>query len=123
MYEVFESISSATDWQIYVEPDTEYTVTTRFHNLKPADALRRLLGELNCALLPQTNRPVKLFIYRNSVHEATHLIQVARKARPEAARKAIPDELIMRLKPGATASNDALAKGLGTKVVCRLVPP
>ena len=37
--EVLESISSATDWQIYVEPDTEYTVTTRFQNLKPPEAL------------------------------------------------------------------------------------
>src|SRR5947207_3165521 len=112
--------SSATDWQIYVEPDTEYTVTTRFKNLKPPDALRRLLGELNFALLPQTNGPVKLFIYRNSVHEATQLIQVARKPRPEAASKAIPNELIVRLKPGAKESIDALAKRLGAKVVGRL---
>src|SRR5439155_12995895 len=118
--EVLESISSATDWQIYVEPDTEYTVTTRFQNLKPPEALRRLLGELNFALLPQTNGPVKLFIYRNSVHEATQLIQVARKARPEAASKAIPNELIVRLKPGAKESIDALAKRLGAKVVGRL---
>jgi hypothetical protein len=63
--EVLESISTATGWQVYVEPDTEYTVTTRFQNLKPPDALRRLLGELNFALLPQTNGPVRLFIYRN----------------------------------------------------------
>src|SRR5213595_2781581 len=117
--EVLESISSATGWQIYLEPDTEYTVTTRFHNLKPPDALRRLLGELNFALLPQTNGPVKLFIYRNSVHEANHLIQVARKPRPEAS-KAIPNELIVRLKPGAKESIDALAKRLGAKVVGRL---
>src|SRR2546421_12581181 len=84
--EVLESISSATGWQIYLEPDPEYTVTTRFHNLKPADALRRLLGELNFALLPQTNAPARLFIYRNSVHEATQLIRVAKKSRPETAR-------------------------------------
>src|SRR5437762_5688500 len=54
--EVLESISSATGWQIYLEPDTEYTVTTRFHNLKPADALRRLLGELNFALDRKSTR-------------------------------------------------------------------
>ena len=118
--EVLESISSATGWQIYLEPDTEYTVTTRFHNLKPADALRRLLGELNFALLPQTNAPARLFIYRNSVHEATQLIRVAKKSRPETAGKAIPNELIVRLKPGAKESIDALAKRLGAKVVGRL---
>ena len=118
--EVLESISSATGWQIYLEPDTEYTVTTRFHNLKPADALRRLLGELNFALLPQTNAPARLFIYRNSVHEATQLIRVAKKSRPEAAGKAIPNELIVRLKPGAKESIDALAKRLGAKIAGRL---
>src|ERR1043166_2923697 len=30
---VLESISSATGWQIYVEPDTDYTVTSRFNKL------------------------------------------------------------------------------------------
>src|SRR5882724_10906062 len=47
---VLESIASATGWQIFVEPDTQYTVTTRFRHLKASDALRRLLGELNFAL-------------------------------------------------------------------------
>ena len=98
---VLESVASATGWQIYVEPDTHYIVTTRFHKLKPADALRRLLGELNFALLPQTGGPTKLFIYRTSVHEATQLIQLPRKSKAEAASKRIPDELIVTLKPGS----------------------
>ena len=117
---VLESIASATGWQIYVEPDTHYTVTTRFHKLKPADALRRLLGELNFALLPQTSGPTKLFIYRTSVQEATQLIQLPRKAKADAASKRIPNELIVTLKPGAKESIDALAKRLGGKVVGRL---
>ncbi|PYM10071.1 MAG: hypothetical protein DME18_16980, partial [Verrucomicrobia bacterium] len=102
---VLESISAATDWQIYVEPDTEYTVTTRFHNL----------------LLPQTNGPARLFIYRESVYNATQLIQVAKRPKPETPDgKPIPNELIVRLKPGAKESIDALAKRLGAKVVGRL---
>ena len=80
---VLEAISSATGWQIYVEPDTQYTVTSRFQRLKPSEALRRLLGELNFALLPQTNGPARLFIYRNSVHDATQLIQVAKKPKTD----------------------------------------
>jgi len=117
--EVLESISSATGWQIYLEPDTEYTVTTRFHNLKPADALRRLLGELNFALLPQTNAPAKLFIYRNSVHDATQLIQVAKKPKIDSGSNSIPNELIVRLKPGAKESIEALAKRLGEEAAGR----
>ena len=117
---VLESLSAATGWQIYVEPDTRYTVTTRFHKLKPADALRRLLGELNFALLPQTNGPARLFIYRTSVHQATQLIRTGKPPRPEAASKPIPNELIVRLKPGAKESIEALAKRLGAKVVGRI---
>src|SRR6266498_205306 len=117
---VLEAISAATGWQIYVEPDTEYTVTSRFQRLKPPEALRRLLGELNFALLPQTNGPAKLFIYRDSVHEATQLIQVAKKPKPDSGNNPLPNELIVRLKPRAKESIDALAKRLGAKVVGRI---
>src|SRR5436189_131409 len=71
------------------------------------------------SVLPMTAAD-RLFIYRNSVHEATQLIRVAKKSRPEAAGKAIPNELIVRLKPGAKESIDALAKRLGAKVAGRL---
>src|SRR5437762_12942230 len=115
---VLESIASATGWQIYLQPDTRYTVTTRFHKLKPADALRRLLGELNFALLPQTGGPTKLFIYRTSVLEATQLIRLPKKARGETgASKALAKELIVTLKPGTKESIEALAKRLGAKVI------
>ena len=97
---VLESIASATGWQIYLQPDTRYTVTTRFHKLKLPDALRRLLGELNFALLPQSGGPTKLFIYRTSVNEATQLIRTAGKSKAESA--VIPNELIVALKPGHT---------------------
>jgi hypothetical protein len=117
---VLEAIASATGWQIYVEPDTQYTVTSRFQQLKPPEALRRLLGELNFALLPQTNGPARLFIYRNSVHDATQLIQVAKKTRADPGTNSIPNELIVRLKPDAKESIEALAKRLGAKVVGKI---
>ena len=117
---VLEAIASATGWQIYFEPDTEYTVTSRFHRLKPSEALRRLLGELNFALLPQTSGPARLFIYRNSVHDATQLIQVAKKPKTDSGSNSIPNELIVRLKPGGKESIDALAKRLGAKVAGRI---
>jgi len=117
---VLEAISSATGWQIYVEPDTQYTVTSRFHQLKASEALRRLLGELNFALLPQTNGPARLFVYRDSVNAATQLIQVAKKAKPDSGNNAIANELIVRLKPGGKESIEALAKRLGAKVVGRI---
>src|ERR1051326_4166644 len=53
---VLQTITAATGWQVYVEPGTEHAVTARFTDLKPADALLRLLGELNFALLPRARR-------------------------------------------------------------------
>ena len=117
---VLEAIASATGWQIYVEPDTQYSVTSRFRRLKPSEALRRLLGELNFALLPQTNGPARLFIYRDSVHAATELIQVAKKPKPDSGNNLLQNELIVRLKPGGKESIDALAKRLGAKVAGRI---
>ena len=116
---VLERISSATGWDVYVEPDTQYAVTARFEDLKPRDALRRLLGDLNFALLPQTTGPAKLFVYRHSVEDATQILQVAKKpASPR--RERIPNELIVTLRPGATGDLDALAKRLHGRVVGRL---
>lgn len=113
-----QAIASATGWQIYAEPDAQRTVTARFHDLKPAEALRRLLGELNFAVLPQSGGPTKLFVYRTSVHAATHLIQAGPKSTP--ARKPIPNELLVTLKPGAKESIEALARRLGAKVTGRI---
>src|SRR5947208_16878205 len=49
---VLEAIASATGRQIYLEPDTEHTPTTRLHLLQPAEALRRRLGQRDSDLLP-----------------------------------------------------------------------
>jgi hypothetical protein len=117
---VLEAIASATGWEIYFEPDIQYTVTSRFHQLKTPEALRRLLGELNFALLPQTNGPARLFIYRNSLHDATQLIQVTAKAKTGSGASPIPNEIIVRLKPGSKESIDALAKRLGAKIAGRI---
>src|SRR5882672_8879954 len=60
---VIATISRATGWQTYLEPDTG-----------GAAALRRLLGDLNFALLPQVAGPPRLFVYRHSFADATRFI-------------------------------------------------
>ena len=109
---VLQVIRSRTGWQIYVEPDTEHTVTARFEGLKPADALRRLLGDVNFALLPQTDGPPKLFVYRHSVDAATQLVRTSEEGRS----KPIENELLVILKPGI----GGLPKHLEGRVVARL---
>ena len=116
---VLEAISSETGWQIYVEPDAHHTVSVRFKKLKPREALDRLLTGYNFALLPQVSGPAKLFVYRNSVNDATELIHVTGKADHRRSRP-IPTELIVALKHGSEASVDALARRLGATVVARL---
>lgn len=110
---VLQVITTSTGWQVYVEPGTQHAVTAHFTDLPPADALRRLLGDLNFALLPQTDGSSKLFVYRHSVDAATELVRRSgeRKSTP------IENELVVALKRG---SIDALAKKLGAQVVGRL---
>ena len=118
---VLEGIATSTGWQVYVEPDSRQTVSTRFRDLGPAEALRRLLGELNFALLPQSNGPSKLFVYRTTVQGATQLVPPALKPKAKAASaRPIPNELIVTLKPGSKQSIEDLAKRLGAKVVGRI---
>jgi hypothetical protein len=115
---VLDAIASATGWRVFVDPEARYTVSTRFTRLKPGEALSRLLGDLNYALLPQTNGPARLFVYRNSVQDATQLIQPANKPSRARASSPIPNELILKLKPGTDV--DKLAGKLGAKVVGRM---
>ena len=118
---VLEVISSATGWQIYVEPDEKYAVTAEFESLKPREALQRLLGGLNFAVLPQTNGPAKLFVYRHSVSDATQLVQVTGKSAPDGRTgQPIANEWIVTLKTGSKDRTDALSKRLRATVVGRL---
>lgn len=118
---VLEVISTATGWQIYVEPDAGYAVTAEFENLKPREALQRLLGGLNFAVLPQPNGPAKLFVYRHSVGDATQLVQFTRKSPADGkTREPIANELIVTLKSGSKDGIDGLSKRLRANVVGRL---
>jgi hypothetical protein len=113
---VLESITSATGWEVYVEPGTQHTVTVQFQDLEPADALRRLLGDLNFALLPQKDGPSKLFVYRHSVDAATELVRRSERRKT----KPLTNELLVTLKPGARERVDEIGKRLGARVIARL---
>jgi hypothetical protein len=104
-------LTARTGWQIYVEPDTTATISAKFHDLPVGEALSRLLGRLSFALVPQTNAPAKLFVFRTSVGEATQLVKADRPM------SLIPNELIVRLKPGQ--SIEELASSLGARVTGR----
>jgi hypothetical protein len=115
LLKVLERIASSTGWQIFVEPETFHTVSAKFKNLPPGEALRLLLGDVNYALIPGTNAASRLFVFRTARQNATELVRPSRL--PKGA-KLIANELIVRLKPGANI--DEMAKQLGAKVVGRI---
>ncbi len=115
---VLQDLAAVTGWQVLVEPRLDRRVTVQFEALAPAAALRQLLGDLNYALLPRTNSPARLFVFRESVSDATLLIEPDTAARRSDGR--IPNELIVTLRPGSGADIDALARRLGGRVLGRL---
>jgi hypothetical protein len=110
---LLQHVAGATGWQVFLEPDTKYSVSTKFKDRSPGEALRLLIPTLTAVLVPQSNAPPKLCVYRTSVQEATQRIAPARKSDGH-----IPNELIVTLKPGEKIED--LAKRLGAKVAGRI---
>jgi len=118
-FRVLQGVSAATGWKVFVEPETAHRVSAKFKDLPPGDALHILFGDANFALLPGTNGTQKLFVFRTSISHATQLMQPAKLGDGSArTAKAIPGELIVRLKPGMKIED--LAKALGAKVIGRI---
>ncbi|HZR21248.1 MAG TPA: S8 family serine peptidase [Verrucomicrobiae bacterium] len=111
-------IATATGWRVFVEPDTARAVSAKFKDATPGEALRLLLGDINYALVPGTNSSPRLFVFRTSPEHATQQVQPSRAGPKNKESKVIPNELIVRLKPGAKI--DELAKLLGAKVIGRI---
>ncbi len=114
---VLEQIASVTGWHVFVEPDTTRSVSAKFSNLTPGEALHLLLGDLSFALVPGTNASSKLFVFRTAMKNATQAVLLS-GAESGRKGKLIPNELIVRLKPGAKI--DDLARALGAKVTGRI---
>ena len=113
LWPLLEDIAHQTGWHIFVEPGAEHDASVKFTDLPSGDALKMLLGDLNFALVPQTNAPAHLYVFRTTMENATRpvtgVVRVARR---------VPNQLLVRVKPGTDI--DALAKMLGAKVVGRM---
>jgi hypothetical protein len=111
LWPFLEDLAHKTGWQIYVEPGTDKIVSTKFKNLPMGEALKMVFGNLNYALVPETNGPTCLYVFLTAMENATKPVM----ARKHAAH--VPNELIVKLKPGANI--DAIAKKVGAKVIGR----
>ena len=112
LWPLLEKIALDAGWRIYVEPGATHTSSAKFKDLPSVEALRMLFGDLNFALVPQTNAVPQLYVFRTARQNATQLVRA-----PTAAAKHVPNELLVKLKPGADI--DALAKLIGAKVIGR----
>jgi hypothetical protein len=110
--QLLEQITAQTGWRVYVEPGTTRSASAKFKNLPSGEALRMLFGDLNFALVPRTNAASRLYVFTTKMQNATRLVHAGK-----VAAKHVPNELLVKLKPGADI--DALAKLLGAKVIGR----
>src|SRR5712671_4051215 len=67
---VLEKVAAVTGWHVFVEPETLHTVSTKFSNLPPGEALHKLLGDVNFFLMPDAKQP-KLYVFRTRMQNAT----------------------------------------------------
>ncbi len=112
LWPLLEQIAETADWKVFVEPGSDRNVSAKFKNLPSGDALKMLLGDLNFALVPQTNAPSLLYVFRTTMQNATKPVRVAKPA------KRVSNQLLIRVKPGTDIN--ALAKLVGAKVVGRM---
>jgi len=112
LWPLLEKIAVSADWHIFVEPGTTHTTSAKFKDLPSGEALKRLLGDLNFALVPQTNAVAQLYVFRTEMKNATQAVLP-----PKAVARHVANELLVHLKPGVNA--EALAKVLGAKITGR----
>jgi hypothetical protein len=108
LWPLLEQIAAAADWKVFVEPGAEHNASAKFKDLPSGDALKMLLGNLNFALVPQTNAPALLYVFRTTMKNATKQVHTAKPVRR------VANELLIRVKPGTDI--DALAKSVGAKI-------
>ena len=121
---VLQSLSEQGRWQIFVEPELRLQVTTRFKNLTHSQALRRLLSDVNFAIIPSPKASSRLLVYKTSSEKAVvRIVPTKRLAKLKKVRikpGKIPNELVVTLEPGSGIDIDALAAELGAKIVGKI---
>ena len=109
---MLEEVALQSGWNIFLEPDYRHKASVKFKSLPPGEALRRLLGDMNFAMMPQTNGQQRLYVFRTAMGNAT---QQMKTSRPAPQSKRVLNELIIQVRPGTDV--EALAKLLGAKIV------
>ena len=118
---VLQLLSDQEKWQILVEPDLNLNVTTRFKNLSQAEALRRLLNDVNFVIIPSKTSQSRMLVYQTSSDNAVRKITPKiRSNKSDLTNKKdnaiIKNELLVTLNPKSGIDIEALARQLGAKI-------
>ena len=116
LWPLLEDIAHQTGWHIFVEPGADRKADVKFSDLPAGEALKKLLGDLNFALVPRTNEASRLYVFTTRMENATRPVSVPALA-PPAPQRHSTNELILKVKPGTDI--DALARSLGAKIIGR----
>jgi hypothetical protein len=116
LWPLLTDIAHQTGWHIFVEPGIDRKADVKFSGLTSGEALKKLLGDLNFAFVPQTNEADQLYVFATTIRAATQRVNAA-PTNQLAVAKHVPNELIIKVKPGTDI--DALAKSVGAKVIGR----
>lgn len=116
---VLSDIGALADWEVLVEPGLQATVSTRFEGLPIHQALRRILGDFNFAVLPGKNGRKKLYIYRNSLRAATERLKPQSGDQTSQSRR-IENEIIAALNSNSPETIEKLAGSLNAEVIGKI---
>jgi thermitase len=118
LWPLLEDIAHQTGWHIFVEPGLDQRkIDVKFTALQRGEALKKLLGDLNFAFVPQATGPDFLYVFATTMRNATRPVGADSNSGKKAPAKRVANELLVKVKPGTDI--DALAKSLGAKVVGR----
>jgi hypothetical protein len=107
--QMLDSLASQSGWEVFLQPDAKQTISAKFKDLTPGEALKKLLSELNYAVIPQRKGPTRLYVFRTKRDDATQ--RIGPPPAPPKQSKAIQNELIAVLRPGADAKKIAQSVG------------
>jgi hypothetical protein len=116
--DALKAVGRSMGWTVWIEPGLESRrVSTRFTDLPVSEALRRIMGDLNYALIRgNTVETSKLLVYATHASKATKKLNLSDQVVIFYSKK-IDNEIIVQIKPGSPISIEDVAAALGAKII------
>ena len=116
--DAIKAVGGRIGWTVWIEPGLESRkVSTRFTDLPVSEALRRIMGDLNYALIRGDNvETSRLLVYATSASKATRKLNLADQVVIFYSKK-IDNEIIVQIKPGSPILIEQVATALGAEII------